>query len=876
MSQLNIIKKTGDTFSAAEFNTIVSAINSTDERLNNKLEAGAAYSKREVDIKLGNLSRGAYLVKRSEHVVIGSFEDNSKSYPLYESFIEITDPLRSAGASSVFTILNEPAEFIYPLGVSLKTAGAESYNNYSIGEVYVENFYTMLTLCCIKDAPEGVVVIRLQYVKFAGQHLSFEISATDNSAFNLSNVQIAPLKYNKKWACSYTIDDSPVEAFSRTFARINKKWMDDNPKCHMDTAHTTGHYPGNFLTSTDGAGNDVRWSFMQAIFSTAGNAYSPEGFIKDESTTSTYITWKELDYMKDLGATISFHNVNNQIYDETDPVSIARGFLDDYNRAFEKTGLRMKVMARPDGNNNYNTASGLSELIYFLRTNGSERIYPKTLTTSLFKKELQGITAASSYADKLAEFANVAASDNPYWAGITTHTPDSDTISFLEQMYSLYGKAGADNVWFAGIEEVFEYLQLKVLSHVKTTQSGNKIIVDLYLPDFDNFHFREISIIADTDIPPDKITVSPADDHIKNITFRAASGSALFNINYNEKAEELAGRYTYKYEHSAKVEDKEDALYFVNRLTLSNRSPFLTRIEAVTDPTPPDDTTLQSISITGGTSLETGESINLSVTYVPSNTTQTGVTWLSSDTSKATVSATGTVTGIAAGSVTITAKSTYNTSIIATINITVVNSSVDPAPSEYKIILAWNPVTSELYPTVDGKTINYFRGQYLTSKDSEVLKLIDGTPAARLIMKKALLPEPESLVEPSMSTSVNPELTGDTGAYPDEYLKQNVGVYSSQANALTLRRITELPAGAYKLRFIVSMKPAAVSDISKQYFTIQGSKFYLRDYPYANNNSIFFDVNPIVVDSTGILDIYCGNDAAWTRSGFNLMEIIKM
>ncbi|MEG0519378.1 MAG: hypothetical protein RR555_11025, partial [Bacteroidales bacterium] len=418
MAKLNISKNTGDTLSASELNQIVAAVNLKIDTIQGKGLSANDYTnedKNQLASLEGKINSAINNIVKKGERQIGLFDNNNKRIPLYESFIEIATPPRTAGTEAVITILNEPSEFIYPLGVSLKTATKESFNSYRVSETYVEDFATKLTLCCDKAAPDGMVVIRLQYVKFAGKKLRFQISTTDNSAFTFEDVQIAPLKYNKKWACSYTIDDSPVETFSRTFSRINKKWMDNNPKFHVNTPRTTGSYPANFLVSTDGAGNDVRWSFLQAIFSTAGNSYNLDGLMKDDSTTSNYTTWKDVNYMKHFGNTVAFHNVNNLKFNESDPASIALGFIDDYNRAFEKTGLRMKILARPDGNNNYITAAEGSPLVDFLRTGGAGRIYPTQLSTTLLKQELQGITAGSSYAEKLAEFATVAASDNPYW-----------------------------------------------------------------------------------------------------------------------------------------------------------------------------------------------------------------------------------------------------------------------------------------------------------------------------------------------------------------------------------------------------------------------------------------------------------------------------
>ena len=64
-----------------------------------------------------------------------------------------------------------------------------------------------------------------------------------------------------------------------------------------------------------------------------------------------------------------------------------------------------------------------------------------------------------------------------------------------------------------------------------------------------------------------------------------------------------------------------------------------------------------------GKALTIQDYLGLSVSYAPSNTTQKGVTWKSSDDTIATVSSSGYITAKKAGIVTITATSTYNKQI---------------------------------------------------------------------------------------------------------------------------------------------------------------------------------------------------------------------
>ncbi len=70
---------------------------------------------------------------------------------------------------------------------------------------------------------------------------------------------------------------------------------------------------------------------------------------------------------------------------------------------------------------------------------------------------------------------------------------------------------------------------------------------------------------------------------------------------------------------------------------------------------------VESVNVTGDANVATGASVSLTSTVLPSTADQ-GVVWSSSDDTKATVSSSGKVTGVAEGSVTITATSSADSS----------------------------------------------------------------------------------------------------------------------------------------------------------------------------------------------------------------------
>jgi uncharacterized protein YjdB len=113
--------------------------------------------------------------------------------------------------------------------------------------------------------------------------------------------------------------------------------------------------------------------------------------------------------------------------------------------------------------------------------------------------------------------------------------------------------------------------------------------------------------------------------------------------------------------------------------------------------TPPDDVPVTGVSVTpAGTSVGVGATTILTATVSPSNATNQSVTWASSHSSVATVSSTGVVTGVAAGSATITVT-TQDGGHTATCTVTVIESDDDTTPTPCD-----SPVAATLPLVIDG------------------------------------------------------------------------------------------------------------------------------------------------------------------------------
>lgn len=421
------------------------------------------------------------------------------------------------------------------------------------------------------SGPENV--IRLRFALPDG------VSADDVS------LRFAPLKYDKHFAFTFTCDDSWTNACSRIWSLINGKWIDDREFNHPGAAPTSGRLPDYPLTMTDGCGNDRRFGFSCAIWPSWGNEYNPT-FVKELSATgvnSIYISWEELALLSDFGVSMLYHNVDERVYDKTDPEQIAHGFRDDYDKVCRRLGLRMKVLGLPDGNDAYARAAQQSELVLFTRNalNSAERIYLHSCG-DLRKGETYGGDNNSIIDRKLDELARQAASDNPYWVGITVHRCGEDYMQMLDRIYRLYGKAGSDALWAASWDEIYEYVAMREGARIGKRVEGRTVTFEIEVPLEESFWFRDISLLVDG--LGGEGVVEPLTENIFGLVHAPRNGGMLVNVNFNPRLPELAEKYTAVYEREFTDAALADARYFVSQLLPELAAPFELRLGAVVAP----------------------------------------------------------------------------------------------------------------------------------------------------------------------------------------------------------------------------------------------------------------------------------------------------
>ena len=150
---------------------------------------------------------------------------------------------------------------------------------------------------------------------------------------------------------------------------------------------------------------------------------------------------------------------------------------------------------------------------------------------------------------------------------------------------------------------------------------------------------------------------------------------------------------------------------------------------------------LISISLPEQASLFINKTTILRVTYTPTNTNETGLTWSISPSDYATINeTTGEITGVAAGSCTVTATSTIHPSISASCNLTVAEQSTNvlyqlPAPTTFNgtsdfidtdIALFANNQAFSFYIDFTGSSDNAISGREVSVLNSMIEGTIEG------------------------------------------------------------------------------------------------------------------------------------------------------
>lgn len=985
---LNIpTKKTGDQLTADEFNELVEEANKIDHKVEkepgkglstndyttedkNKLSGLENYDDTAlnnrvsaVEDKLETVTGTVISFAESE---VGTLKYCGKDYPVFELSAELSGVPTTAGESVDIVISDNPLGNELYLNVtclSIATTGGFAPSAHEVSSVHVDDeMNTIVSIKC-KETVTNLkkVILTIRYVKgilsFDTFTLSVPTSELGITSADDVTVTFPSLKYDKKFALSWTTDDALLCVYSYLCKYINKKYIDDVYNFHDGMTPTTGFTPTRVLCGTDGCGNDVRFRVDSGWVSF--NANGSDG-IHSDSYPYPYVRWSEMITFLDFFNTAMNHGGGDQTK-PLESIEMCGKRLD------EETGYFPFLLLVPGGTTGYEQVAETLDYIYHYHDKNNLNYSVDSLTKECFVQR-HGLLGRKIYdgmtLDELRAYIDTQAArdDHPYtYMGGHVIADANEQIKwtaavkpFLDYLHDTYGKGGNDSIWFAGPAEVYEYLFTRFYSVISKKIDGDNLEIKVKIARLPLFYQREISLLVKkTARITSNVSTLTVNEQVSRLSHGLKDGNLLINLNYNPKLVDLAEKYTSKYEESSRETNKEDALYFANLLNDDLKAPFLARINAG-DTAP----VLNSISINSGaeTTHDQEVSVLLDVTgsishyKISESSDLSTVAWvegtfktipfnLSSDFGLKTIyaqaknsfgesgiksssitlaeapSVTYTVTALSnnaalgsvspstqevepGGSVTVTATATTGNIIdswegvdsgtgVGTASGTgqVLNVLSDksvtcnfkqaPVPSSMKIIVY--PLISPGVATLpSGEKISGIRGSFAAEYPRPEIFDTSGNMVGHQVANKDMLPE--GIIDSISSPLLNPVLSGDTGVYPDSFLRSLYGVYSKEVYPTSKGLLRfELPAGTYKIRVMYStqkvLPPAQLTGIT---YDANGIVVNIpSSYGATNNNSEFVDINNVIVGADGILDIYMGSTTAWVVAGWNLMEIIK-
>ncbi len=367
---------------------------------------------------------------------------------------------------------------------------------------------------------------------------NIKISITFTAAPTNVNPQFTYLKYNKAFVLILQADDATSDVYNKVYPLF---------------AGLNGN-PGLFMT--DGAGNNVPFSLEINHFTLKS------GKDVHETDTTNYLSWRQINDLWQKGYSIDNRGFVDPAYGSGQSYQVQRNisYTIKETAPFTKGGITMDTyVLPPDGpgqmlfaRDNFGYIAFFSNPSWDLNTNPIEIGLVKPLFPGrLFLRNRVSNTLFSN-----VQLMALQSINKYHWMGVYYFRrfgvpPDISFDTFksqMEQIAAAYGKDGADNIWVAGDQEVFEYLLLKrKISIIKSTLDNVTQIsfVGNQIPG--NLHWYSLTLLVTGDQPITDVLVQGATS-----THVIHGDTALINFSWNGRIIEPEGQKAAKYIQLAK------------------------------------------------------------------------------------------------------------------------------------------------------------------------------------------------------------------------------------------------------------------------------------------------------------------------------------
>ena len=384
-----------------------------------------------------------------------------------------------------------------------------------------------------------------------------------------------------------TQDDCKHAAYSTTWAAINGKPLSKNYYYNTEQM-AAGDLPPDVFTldrtlgSTDGAGNEMRFAFTTTL--------SPEVDWMDENASVNFgfsrnyyrfvmksgLTWNNVAEMVSYDTGIAFHDLNTSSVNNKD--SLLKHFGIAQKITIDKlSGRGLKVLTEPSGYYNYLLAGIEYPPIRIMTAQGTqtggpvvELHYPYVVEDDLEKAILKRTFFNNTF-DITAYIENELKKEKDEREAIHVgvHGTDVTFVQFLLWLNNKYGKDGTgrnkDSVWFPSLEEYYEYNYYRVNGTIDKEITGDTLKLRISLPSEQYFYYPSVTVNL-SGITYDQIRQVSSNDAVTGLSYAEYDGGVMLNIDCRRFLFEHAAHFVNKYLNAPTESNRNDAIYFVEKL----------------------------------------------------------------------------------------------------------------------------------------------------------------------------------------------------------------------------------------------------------------------------------------------------------------------
>jgi hypothetical protein len=407
------------------------------------------------------------------------------------------------------------------------------------------------------------------------------------------DVEIPFLKYNKKWLFMLTQDDCKQAAFAFTWAAFNG-WP--VPNFYGDRLLYYNYVQGLLydippsatknrspMVMSDGAGNDVRFSFLTTLFPQASwiNAYVNTNLTAPSTDRYRFymksgLVWGDIIGMVNYDTDIAFHDVD--VTDVNDVAQVQKGYTVVQDSVLKRlSGRGMKVLAEPNGNKTYlHAAENYAPIqISTAQTSGDGITTVKLKPFQIGDDDLKNKTVERWFPNAIAdvqtridtELAKPVEERSAIFLGV--HGTDPDWVAFWQTLSDNYGRAGDDSMWFVSYEQYYEYNYNRVNAVIRKEIDGNTLRVTVEFPGGEYFYYPSTTLNL-VGLDAAHVQSVTSNDAVTGLSFAGYDEGYMLNIDCRKGLATRAEHFTQQYEtednSSLRTLYQRDALYFTNML----------------------------------------------------------------------------------------------------------------------------------------------------------------------------------------------------------------------------------------------------------------------------------------------------------------------